>query len=124
VVDEPASRIGWPNWIGIVVDDLEQQRRFWGDLLGLPEAAAGSDYVQFDMGGGGVFELLQRSDLPQYDRRRFQVGFAVDNIKQAHELLRQKGVTPITEIIEGGESLWAYFVDPEGNVFEITQRSG
>jgi predicted enzyme related to lactoylglutathione lyase len=50
------------------------------------------------------------------------VGFAVDGIREAHELLRQKGATPITEIIEGGESLWAYFVDPEGNVFEITQR--
>jgi hypothetical protein len=41
------------------------------------------------------------------------VGFAVDGIRQAHELLRQKGATPITEIIEGGESLWAYVVDPD-----------
>jgi predicted enzyme related to lactoylglutathione lyase len=114
--------LGWPTWIGVVVDDLERQCRFWGNLLGLPEVAADSDYVQFGMGGGRIFELLQRSALPQYDRRRFQVGFAVDGIRQAHELLRQKGATPITEIIEGGESLWAYFVDPEGNVFEITQR--
>jgi hypothetical protein len=52
--------------------------------------------------------------LADLDRRRgFQVGFAVDGIRQAHELLRQKGATPITEIIEGGESLWAYVVDPD-----------
>jgi predicted enzyme related to lactoylglutathione lyase len=116
------SRIGWPNWIGIVVEDLGAQRRFWGHVLGLGEMAEGPDYVQFDMGDGRVLELLQRSDAPQYDRRRFQVGFAVDDIQRAHEVMREKGATPISEIVAAGESSWAYFVDPEGNVFEITQR--
>lgn len=109
-------------WVGLVVDNLERQRRFWGDLLGLPEASAGSDYVQFDMGGGRVFELLLRSELPQYDEPRFQIGFAVEDIATARAHLLRAGVEPLTEI-EGGESTWAYFRDPEGNVFEITQRS-
>ena len=75
---ESQEPLGWPEWIGIVVNDLEQQRRLWGDLLGVPEVAAESDYVQFDMGGGNVFELIKRSELPQYDQKRFQVGFAKD----------------------------------------------
>jgi catechol 2,3-dioxygenase-like lactoylglutathione lyase family enzyme len=32
--------LGWPTWIGVVVEDLERQRRFWGELLGLQEAAS------------------------------------------------------------------------------------
>jgi predicted enzyme related to lactoylglutathione lyase len=119
---ERREALGWPMWVGLVVDDLERQRRFWGDLLGLPEASAGSDYVQFDMGGGRVFELLLRSELPQYDEPRFQIGFAVEDIATARAHLLRAGVEPLTEI-EGGESTWAYFRDPEGNVFEITQRS-
>jgi catechol 2,3-dioxygenase-like lactoylglutathione lyase family enzyme len=115
--------LAWPRWIGVVVDDLDGQRRFWGELLGLPEAAADSGYVQFDMGHGRVFELLQRSDLSQYDRPRFQVGFAVEDIQGAREQLLRLGADPISEIVEGGGSSWAYFRDPEGNVFEITQRA-
>jgi hypothetical protein len=89
---EHREALGWPTWVGVVVDDLERQRRFWGHLVGLPEASAGSDYVQFDMGGGRVFELLQRSERPQYDELRFQVGFAVEGIVAARAHLLRAGV--------------------------------
>lgn len=116
--------LGWPTWIGVVVDDLDGQGRFWGDLLGVPESARGSDYIQFDLPGGRTFEVLLRSTEPQYDRVRFQVGFAVEDIHAAREELIGRGVEPISEILKGEESSWAYFRDPAGNVFEITQRSG
>jgi catechol 2,3-dioxygenase-like lactoylglutathione lyase family enzyme len=64
---------------------------------------------------------VERSSLPQYDKRRFQVGFDVANIDSAREALIAAGAEPIPEI-EGGDNRWAYFRDPEGNVFEITQR--
>jgi predicted enzyme related to lactoylglutathione lyase len=118
---ERREPLRWPTWVGLVVDDLERQRQFWSELLGLPEAAAGSDYVQFEMGGGRIFELVQCSELPQYDGLRFQVGFAVEDIRKARAELLEAGVEPLTEI-EGEGSTWAYFRDPEGNVFEITQR--
>lgn len=56
-------QLRWPAWIGVVVDDLEGQRRFWGELLGVPEAGAGPDYVEFDAGDGRTFEVLKRSRL-------------------------------------------------------------
>jgi hypothetical protein len=62
--------------------------------------AAGSEYVQFDIGRSRVFELIKRSDLPQYDRRRFQVGFAAEDIERAHEQLLQQGAEPISEIMK------------------------
>jgi catechol 2,3-dioxygenase-like lactoylglutathione lyase family enzyme len=114
--------LGWPTWIGVVVRDLEGQRRFWGDLLGAPEAASGPDFVHWDLGQGRSFELIERSEAPEYDRPRFQVGFAVKDIGAARDELIRLGVEPVTDIVRGDESSWAYFRDPEGNVFEITQR--
>lgn len=112
----------WPTWIGVVVEDIERQRRFWGDLLGLTESASGPDFVRFDMGEGRWFELIERSDAPEYERPRFQVGFDVEDIDQAHEELVRRGCEPVTEIARDGDSSWAYFRDSEGNVFEITRQ--
>lgn len=106
--------------MGIVVDDLEAQRRFWGDLLGIPEDHSGDDFVSFKTADGRWFELVERSDEPEYDRPRFQVGFAVNDIQSAYRTLKAKGVEAITEVY-GDEEAWAYFRDPEGQVFAIKQ---
>ena len=117
--------LGWPEWIGVVTDDLEAQRRFYGDVLQLTEVEAGDDWIEFDMGPGRKFELLRKTDQAQYDERRYQVGFAVPDIRAAVQELESRGVERISEI-EGGPpdapQYWCYFRDPEGNVFEITQR--
>ena len=117
------ARLGWPAWIGIVAEDMEAQAAFYRDVLGFLQTAAGEDYVQFEF-EGRTFEILARSALPQYDARRVQVGFVVDDIELARAELIAAGVQPISDI-EGEAtdiSRWAYFRDPDGNVFEITQR--
>ena len=114
----------WPNWLGLVTDDLDGQRRFYRDVLALEETDAGDDWVQFDLGAGRLFELLRRTQDPQYERVRYQPGFAVDDIERARDRLLALGAQPIGEV-EGGPGsggAWCYFRDPEGNVFEISQR--
>jgi catechol 2,3-dioxygenase-like lactoylglutathione lyase family enzyme len=124
VTVEPA--LGWPNWIGVVVDDFERQRAFYRDVLGLRELGSGDGWAHFDMGFPNVFELLQRTEEPQYDRLRYQVGFATDDIHAARAALVARGAEPVTEIAGGPESqgYWCYFRDAEGNVFELSQRLG
>jgi predicted enzyme related to lactoylglutathione lyase len=112
-------RIGWPTWIGVVADDLEGLAAFY-ESLGVPRSEGDAESIQLDF-QGRTFEILQRSDEPQYDRRRFQVGFDVADIEAAREALIAAGAEPISDIL-GGDNRWAYFRDPEGNVFEITQR--
>ncbi|MDP9342420.1 MAG: VOC family protein [Actinomycetota bacterium] len=121
-----ALELRWPNWIGVVAEDLEAQRRFYRDILGLRELDAGDGWVQFDMGWPNMLEVLQRSDEPHYDRPRFQTGFAVDDIHAARQEMIARGATPLTDIDGGPDSggYWCYFADPEGNVFEISQRVG
>jgi catechol 2,3-dioxygenase-like lactoylglutathione lyase family enzyme len=115
-----ATRLGFPKWIGVVCADLDRQRRFYRDVLGLREADAGDDWVQFDL-GAGVFEIVAQSADPEYDKARYQVGFVVDDIRAAREDLLACGIEPVTDI-KGDQSYWAYFRDAEGNVFEITER--
>ena len=113
----------WPVWIGIVCEDLEQQRHFYRDVLGLSELKAGDNWVWFDF-GGKLLELLAKSPLPQYDRRSVCFAFEVDDIRSVRAELIRRGVESVTEIEGGPESLqyWAYFKDAEGNLFELVQR--
>lgn len=118
------ERPGWPTWIGVVVDDLESQRRFYHDALGFTETASGDGWVHYDFGDGRLFELIQRRDKPEYDRTRFQVGFAVQDIEGARARLIERGVQSISGMNGGADDggRWCYFRDPEGNVFELKER--
>lgn len=114
----------WPNWLGLVVEDLEAARRFYGEVIDLAPIDAGDHWVQFDMGEQRIFELLRREpDQVQYERARFQPGFAVGDIEAARERLVALGAQQMTEVEGGPEhgGYWCYFRDPEGHVFEISQ---
>jgi catechol 2,3-dioxygenase-like lactoylglutathione lyase family enzyme len=117
-------KLEWPCWIGVVVEDFAEQRRFYREVLGFAELKAGADWVHFDLGNGNLLELVRRSDDPQYERTRYQVGYAVADILSARRELIARGVGPVSEL-EGsreGGGRWCYFRDPEGNVFEIKER--
>ena len=45
----------------------------------------------------------------------------VDDIRAARKELLAGGVEPVTDV-KGDLSYWAYFREPEDNVFEITER--
>lgn len=113
----------WPVWIGVVCEDLEGQRRFYRDTLGLKEVRSGENFVWFEF-EDKLFELLAKSDKPQYDRRRVSFAFEVDDIRATRAELVSRGVEPVTGIEGGGDArqYWAYFKDAEGNLFEVVQR--
>jgi predicted enzyme related to lactoylglutathione lyase len=90
--------LGFPSWVGVVCEDLEDQRRFYEDILGMRVVGEGDDWIHFDLGTGPEFELVRRSTEPQYDGVRYQVGFAVDDIEAARRELIARGVTPISAI--------------------------
>ena len=116
--------LGFPVWVGVVCEDLESQSRFYGDVLGMRTVREGNGFVAYEVEPSGEFELIQRSTEPEYDGVRYQVGFAVDDIEATRDELIARGVTPISEINGSkGEGRWAYFKDPEGNVFELKERA-
>jgi catechol 2,3-dioxygenase-like lactoylglutathione lyase family enzyme len=117
-----SPKLGWPTWMGVVVDDMEAMTTFYRDRLGFRQTEKGDGWVQFDI-DGHLFEVVERSSLPQYNGRRYQVGYTVGDIERERASLIAAGVEQITDI-EGDDdtdNLWCYFRDPEGNVFEITE---
>lgn len=119
--------VGWANWIGVVCEDLERQRSFYRDLLGFTVLVERDDWMWFDAGWPNLLELLSVDpSQPQYDRPRFQTGFTVGDIRTAREELLRRGVEPVSDIDGGPEAAgyWCYFRDPEGHLFEISQRLG
>jgi predicted enzyme related to lactoylglutathione lyase len=114
----------WPSWIGVVADDLGRQRRFYRDIMNFTEIAHGSDWVQFDLGDSRLLEIVQRSEAPQYDDVRYQVGYAVEDIEGARDQLIARGVDVLSELEGSAEDggRWCYFRDAEGNVFELKER--
>jgi len=116
-----ALRLGWPAWIGIVCDDLQAQRRFYRDVLGLTERGVFVSSIGFDL-DGNLLELFARSQLPQYAQRGVAFGFLVEDVREARRILLQRGVTPVSGVDGGPDEYWAYFRDPEGNLFEIVQH--
>jgi len=118
-------KLGWPVWVGVVAEDLEGQRRFYRDVIGLQEKEAGDTWIEFDMGSERVFELIARDPaVPQYVTGGYVVGFQVDDIRAAVAELEARGVERISDVEGGSESgqYWCYFRDGEGNLFEIAQK--
>src|SRR5262245_41324044 len=114
--------LGFPSWVGVVCDDLDGQRRFYEDVLGFRPVRDGNGFVAYELEPAGEFELIERSTDPEYDNHRYQVGFAVDDIEATRRELVARGATPISDIIgTKGQGRWAYFKDPEGNVFELKE---
>ena len=116
-------RLGWPAWIGITCEDLEQQRHFYRTVLGLRELRSGNGWVWFDF-DGRLLELLAKDLPPQSGRQRVSFGFEVEDIQAARAELIRRGVEPVTEIEGGPASLqyWTYFKDAEANLFELVQQ--
>jgi extradiol dioxygenase family protein len=62
--DEEVAVPRWPNWLGLVVDDLEAACRFHGEVIGLEAIDAGEYWVQLDMGEQRIFRVAPARSRP------------------------------------------------------------
>lgn len=126
--------------VAVVVDDLDEARRFAGDLLGLELVSEGESEetaarYAFYQWGQVQLELLEITD-PEKRRRRMggersamieHIGVAVDNLADTVERLRAKGIRTMTdEPVAVGQ--WRYyFTDPEttdGVIYQLFSSTG
>ena len=108
--------------ISMRVHDVERAVRFYRDALGLPFVfAAPPRMAFFDCAG---VRLMRSTPDPGFDHPGSVVYFAVDDIRQAHEALRSRGVTFRTEphkvaTLADREVWLADFGDTEGNTLAL-----
>jgi catechol 2,3-dioxygenase-like lactoylglutathione lyase family enzyme len=133
--------------VGVPVSDMQRSLRFYREMLGLtPDFVADGSGAELSQAvgvpdtdlsfaflkiGGSTLELLEYRN-PRgraYDRRNCDVGaihiaFEVEDIQEAYDTLRAKGVdfkSPPLNIGEGplAGCSFAYFEDPDGIQLEI-----
>jgi len=93
------------------VSDIKKTVAFYENILGLKKRGEWPNYAEFDV-GGVHFGFEQKGKL--------EIFLLVDNVDEAYESLKKKGVNFVTEPREmhwGARA--ATFVDPDGNKFTL-----
>jgi catechol 2,3-dioxygenase-like lactoylglutathione lyase family enzyme len=118
---------------GFSVDDIDQARRFYEDVLGLRTTTA------TEMGGllhlhlAGGRDVLVYAKGPAHSPASYTVlNFPVPDVDAAVAELTARGVqflhydqppTDATGVMRAGGPLIAWFTDPAGNVFSVIEQS-
>ena len=112
------------DFVAYTVKDMDRAEAFYRDVLGLtisqPRGEPGTranGYMEFECGGVSI-GLTQMEPLPNAS-----MALAVDNVFEAIEELKAKGVTVGLEPIETGDCVIAAIADPDGNQIVIHRRN-
>ena len=118
----------------LVVADLERSKRWYRDVLGAD--------VQGEYGGTscvlrflGTWLLLVTGGPPTDDKPSVTFAFPADpdrvdseliigvpDCRAAHAILEARGATFLTPPVESPWEIRAFFRDPDGHLFEISER--
>lgn len=120
-----------PDYVVIVVQDLDRALRFYCDLLGMPLGHRSGSFAQLATGVTRV-ALYERPAMaatlgrdlqpPSPDAAGFELGFKVEDCDAAYEDLVSGGATravPPTDRAWGQRT--AYVRDPDGHLVELAQ---
>lgn len=123
-----------PDYVVLVVEELDRALAFYCDVLGLPLAHRSGPYAQLDTGATRV-SLFERQAMaatlglqvnaPSPDAPGFELGFKVTDCDAAYAELLAAGATPA---VPPTDRAWgqrtAYVRDPDGHLVELAQDLG
>ena len=120
-----------PDYVVLVVEDVDRSLGFYSGLLGLPLAHRSGPYAQLETGvtrvalyeRGAMAETLGRElDRPSPDAPAFELGFKVDDCDGAYgELVAGGAVPAVTPTDRPWGQRTAYVRDPDGHLVELAQ---
>lgn len=113
----------------LLVDDFERSLVFYRDMLGLPVKSTEGKFADFDLQGTSLAIFQKDEAVTMFPKEHMKpggsavLGFQVEDVQKACDALKAKGV----DVFEGPKTTsWgqtvAYFTDPDGNVWEVSQR--
>lgn len=120
----------------LVVSDLERSARWYEDVLGAsPYRRYGGTSAVFEfegswlllvVGGGPTDDKPAVTFRPPADADRADHAFTVrvPDCRGAYELLRARGAQFLAEPVDHGHEVRAFFRDPDGHLFEVSEVSG
>jgi lactoylglutathione lyase len=120
-----------PDYVVLVVADIDRALAFYCNVLGLPLGHRSGPYAQLDTGVTRVSLFERRAmaatlghdlEAPSPDAPGFELGFKVDDCDNAYDELVAAGATPA---IPPTDRAWgqrtAYVRDPDGHLVELAQ---
>jgi catechol 2,3-dioxygenase-like lactoylglutathione lyase family enzyme len=125
--------------MGLVVEDLEASRRFYGEILGMREVPRPSSFTfggAWFRAGTDEIHLILKSDTTQLDPPQSagagfasglatHLAFEVADFEAELRRLADLGVTPDAGPLRRGDGVvQAYLRDPDGYVVELFQMTG
>jgi len=117
----------------LVVSDLDQARIFYRDVLGASlYGEYGGSSIVFNFNGAWLLVVTggePTKDKPDVvfaaptDLNRVSHSFTirVGDCQQAYEVLKARGAEFLTAPVNSGYEIRAFFRDPDGHLFEISQ---
>ena len=112
------------DFVSFSVTDMDRAEEFWRDVIGLEvevkrgePGTRGNGYMELDAGGVAIGLVA----MPEIHPNAI-VALAVDDVGEAVEELRGKGVTIAMETIESPVCWMAVVQDPDGNKILLHQR--
>jgi lactoylglutathione lyase len=123
-----------PDYVVLVVQDLDRALHFYCDLLGLPLGHRSGSFAQLATGVTRV-ALYERAAMattlgralesPSPDAPGFELGFKVESCDASYDELVSDGATPA---VPPTDRPWgqrtAYVRDPDGHLVELAQGLG
>jgi lactoylglutathione lyase len=123
-----------PDYVVLIVEDLDRALGFYCDLLGMPLGHRSGQFAQLATGVTRV-ALYERPAMaatlgrdlepPSRDAPGFELGFKVDDCDAAFDELVAGGATPA---VPPTDRPWgqrtAYVGDPDGHLVELAQDLG
>jgi predicted enzyme related to lactoylglutathione lyase len=113
-------------WITLQVSDVDHARRFWGEIIGLPEKSYTPGWVELELRPGLLLALHpvfypKALEARGYDRGGPVMGIRVTNLDEMGALVERHGAKAISaaHAIPGGRA--RDFQDPDGYVFELVE---
>ena len=128
---QPSVKLSHPDYVVLVVDDLERALRFYVQALGLELGHRSGPYAQLSTGATrlALYTRAAMSDTlgvplrpPPPDAPGFEIGFKVEDVDGAIAELTRHGipvVAPPTDRPWGQRT--AYVRDPDGHLVELAQ---
>ncbi len=117
----------------LVVSDLARARTFYRDVLGAKlYGEYGGTSIVFDFNGAWLLVVTggePTKDKPTVtftppndpDRVSHSITIRVPDCQRAYEILSQRGAQFLTPPVNWGYEIRAFFRDPDGHLFEISQ---
>lgn len=123
-----------PDYVILIVEDLDRTLPFYTEVLGLRLGHRLGDYAQLDTGTtrlGFYTRKAMASTLgiplrpPAEDVPGFEIGFKVDDVDAAYSTLLERGAMPATPpTTRPWGQRTAYIRDPDGHLIELAQDLG